>query len=66
MLHYTLLLHVVDHTTLIWTYNEISELPVGKCETGGDEVCRVERDEHMTYCDWLVNEICWLRGKEGL
>ena len=35
MFHYTLLLHVIDHATLIGTYNEISELPVGKREWSG-------------------------------
>jgi hypothetical protein len=30
VLHYTLILHVVDHSPLIGTYNEISELPVEK------------------------------------
>jgi hypothetical protein len=66
MLHYTLLLHVVDHASLIGTYNEISELSVGKRETGEDDDCPGERYEHMTYCDWLMNEVCWLLGKEGL
>ena len=55
MLHNTLVLHVVDHTPLIGTNNEISELSVEKCETSVRDKVLLGRKTNT----WLIETGWW-------